>query len=379
EHHDVRDHQRRHSIRRNVPGRTQRRAGDVEAYPLSKRVQQVDEPLNVKDPYNEYGIACTGAQRCNRDQRQHRRDEISVSDLIGKRPRHSGANDGADKQRHAQDAGGVVQQQWLQRRTQRHGRKARRNIPPRDKNIHKKTSHELQTEDLEVPHSNPPFQTAINRFRAASQSIGIRVVPPLSFSRSFVFLWFVAFLAYFSFQLTTGSLPLFALALGADDAAIGLLTGIIALASLVSRPWVGWWLDRGVARWGMLAAGATGLDFTLIRRIPHASRRGPNRLIHPAVFVPGTVLVAAMATFGLNFALLAIHASRRGLANPGWVFAAFAVGQVVMQTVLRRVSDRFGRHAAIGPGLALIALGTWVTAAVPGGWLLLGGFLTGAW
>src|SRR5947199_7418934 len=100
-----------------------------------------------------------------------------------------------------------------------------------------------------------PFQTALNRFRAASQSIGIRVVPPSSFSRSFVFLWFVAFLAYFSFQLTTGSLPLFALALGADDAAIGLLTGIIALASLVSRPWVGWWLDRGGARWGMLAAG----------------------------------------------------------------------------------------------------------------------------
>ncbi|HTE03321.1 MAG TPA: MFS transporter, partial [bacterium] len=241
---------------------------------------------------------------------------------------------------------------------------------------------------------------------------------------------------------------------------------------LVSRPWVGWWLDRGGARWGMLAAGclytlsaagfwaartvpaligfrvlsglaialsstsaqvlaiamaperrrgealsllglansigqgagpaagiavaaaagypvlfamtgvlaacSTGLALMLRRRTPHTLRRGSNRLIHPAVFLPGTVLVAAMVTFGLNFALLAIHASRRGLANPGWVFAAFAVGQVLVQTVLRRVSDRFGRHAAIGPGLALIALGTWVTAAVPGWWLLLGGFLTGA-
>ena len=297
-------------------------------------------------------------------------------------------------------------------------------------------------------------------------------MPPSSFSPSFVFLWFVAFLAYFSFQLTTGSLPLFALTLGADDVAIGLLTGVIALVSLVSRPWVGWWLDRGGARWGMLAAGclytlsaagfwaartvpaligfrvlsglaialsstsaqvlaiamaperrrgealsllglansigqgagpaagiavaaaagypvlfamtgvlaacSTGLALMLRRRTPHTLRRGSNRLIHPAVFVPGTVLVAAMVTFGLNFALLAIHASRRRLANPGWVFAAFAVGQVLVQTVLRRVSDRFGRHAAIGPGLALIALGTWVTAAVPGWWLLLGGFLTGA-
>src|SRR5439155_22752878 len=146
-------------IRRNVPGRTQRRAGDVEAYPLSKRVQQVDESLDVKDPHKGYGIACTGAQRCKRDQCQHRRDEISVSDLIGKRPRHSGADDGADEQRHAQGAGGVVQQQRLERRTQRHGRKARRNVPPRDKNKHKKTSYELQTEELEVPHSHPPFRS----------------------------------------------------------------------------------------------------------------------------------------------------------------------------------------------------------------------------
>lgn len=54
------------------------------------------------------------------------------------------------------------------------------------------------------------------------------------------------------------------------------------------------------------------------------------------------------------------------------------MGQVIVQTVLRRVSDRFGRQAAIGPGLALIALGTWITAAAPEWWLLLGGLVTGA-
>src|SRR2546427_1390141 len=117
-----------------------------------------------------------------------------------------------------------------------------------------------------------PFQIAINRSRAAPQSISIRVVPPSSFSHSFVFLWFVAFLAYLSFQLTTGSLPLFALTLGADDAAIGLLTGVIALVSLVSRPWVGWWLDRGGARWGMLAAGClytpSAAGFWAARTVP---------------------------------------------------------------------------------------------------------------
>src|SRR3989449_11676164 len=77
------------------------------------------------------------------------------------------------------------------------------------------------------------------------------------FPRSFFLLWSVTFLAYFSFQLTTASLPLYAVSLGADDAAIGLLTGVIALGSLVSRPWVGQWLDRGgatgrQAAWGGL-------------------------------------------------------------------------------------------------------------------------------
>src|SRR2546425_1930936 len=76
------------------------------------------------------------------------------------------------------------------------------------------------------------------------------------FPRSFFLLWSVTFLAYFSFQLTTASLPLYAVSLGADDTAIGVLTGVIALGSLVSRPWVGQWLDRGGARWSMPAAGS---------------------------------------------------------------------------------------------------------------------------
>src|SRR2546427_12230301 len=75
------------------------------------------------------------------------------------------------------------------------------------------------------------------------------------FPRSFFLLWSVTFLAYFSFQLTTASLPLYAVSLGADDAAIGLLPGVIALGSLVSRPWGGQWLDRGGARSSIPWAG----------------------------------------------------------------------------------------------------------------------------
>src|SRR2546428_12666663 len=92
------------------------------------------------------------------------------------------------------------------------------------------------------------------------------------FPRSFFLLWSVTFLAYFSFQLTTASLPLYAVSLGADDAAIGLLTGVIALGSLVSRPWVGQWLDRGGARWRVAAAGGllggSALGFSLAGAVP---------------------------------------------------------------------------------------------------------------
>lgn len=297
------------------------------------------------------------------------------------------------------------------------------------------------------------------------------MAPPPLFPRSFLLLWCVTFLAYFSFQLTTASLPLFALTLGADDAAIGLLTGVIALASLVSRPWVGQWLDRGGARWSILAAGSlfamsavgfslsrtvtgligfrilsgiaiallstssqvltiamapeqrrgealsllglalsigqgagpaagiavarrvsyaglfatcavlgacsTGLALPLRAAVPRPSQPRTNRLIHPAVLVPGLILVAVMFTFGVNFGLLAVHASRRGLSNPGLVFAAYAAGQIFVQALLRRVSDRLGRGAAIGPGLVLTGLGMWTIALVSGWWLLAGALLSG--
>src|SRR3989442_1923916 len=81
------------------------------------------------------------------------------------------------------------------------------------------------------------------------------------FPRSFFLLGSVTFLAYFSFQLTTASLPLYAVSLGADDAAIGVLTGVIALGSLVSRPWVGQWLDRGRRPGGIPGAGVCFAGF----------------------------------------------------------------------------------------------------------------------
>jgi MFS family permease len=62
---------------------------------------------------------------------------------------------------------------------------------------------------------------------------------------AFITLSLTSLATYFGVQLLTASLPLYAAGLGADDAALGLLAGVIATVSLLSRPLAGWWLDRG--------------------------------------------------------------------------------------------------------------------------------------
>jgi len=294
----------------------------------------------------------------------------------------------------------------------------------------------------------------------------------MRFPRAFLTLLLVTFLGYLSFQLLTASLPLYAVTLGADDAAVGLLAGVIALISLLSRPWVGWWLDRGGARWGMVVGGgfyalsalgilashsvvalasfrtfaglaialssttslvltvalapehrrgealsllslansigqgvgpvtgiavaehagypglfatcallgamAGGLALNLrIGNSVHATRPRDRRVIHSGVLVPGLILAALSLSFGVTFGLLAVHASRRGLANPGLAFVTVAGGQILAQTLLRHVSDRFGRRATITPGLVLVAAGMGIMARTAGLWLVLGGLLFG--
>ncbi len=292
------------------------------------------------------------------------------------------------------------------------------------------------------------------------------------FPRAFLTLWLITFLGYLSFQLLTASLPLFAVTLGADVAALGLLAGVIALISLLSRPWVGWWLDRGEARWGMAVAGGiyavsalgflssrsvlalvcfralTGLAIALaattslvltvalapdhrrgealsllslansigqgvgpamgiaiaeragytglfatctllgavagglalnlrIGSSVHATRPSDRRVIHSGVLVPGLILTPLSLSFGVAFGLLAVHASRRGLANPGLAFVTVAGGQILAQTLLRHLSDRIGRRATIAPGLVLVAAGMGIMAGTAGLWLLFGGLLFG--
>jgi MFS family permease len=123
-------------------------------------------------------------------------------------------------------------------------------------------------------------------------------------------------------------------------------------------------------------AGGLALNLRIGNSV-HATRPRDRRVIHSGVLVPGLILAALSLSFGVTFGLLAVHASRRGLANPGLAFVTVAGGQILAQTLLRHVSDRFGRRATITPGLVLVAAGMGIMARTAGLWLVLGGLLFG--
>ncbi len=304
------------------------------------------------------------------------------------------------------------------------------------------------------------------------------VRPPGVVTPAFLTLLGASFVAISSFQLLTASLPLYAVRLGADDAVLGLMGGVIAVMSLVARPWVGWWLDAGgtvlalqagilmfalaamgywlTASVGMILVfrGLTGVGIALFstagqtlttalspperrgealslyalalpvaqilappagvavaRRftdgtlfavciatglvaIGLASRlwrhpgvpvhRGPGAvggrrpiLFNRRVWLPGLWMAALMVPFGANIGLLAVHASRRGLSNPGLVFTAMALGLIAVLLTAGRASDRVGRASMTIAGMAAAALGMWATAAFSGWALVLAGALSG--
>jgi MFS family permease len=270
---------------------------------------------------------------------------------------------------------------------------------------------------------------------------------------------------HLSVQLLTASLPLYAVGLGADDAALGILAGSGAVFALLSRLWAGQWIDRRGAkpvyvagmlvstvcavgywiassvttlvafrmlsglsiglfatagqtlaihvtpreRWGwaltlysigyplaQIIGPPTGIVIARLAGYPWlfavcvgvsiaavlmslrlasggmVATRGPIRLLQTAVFAPGLLLLSLSVAFGANFGLLAIHASRRGLGNPGTAFAAQSLAALALLLIMSRYSDRISRMSLIIPGLLLSALGMWTTA-VASGWLLLPG------
>ena len=112
-----------------------------------------------------------------------------------------------------------------------------------------------------------------------------------------------------------------------------------------------------------------------IPRVPAQGRR--RRVLHRSAVLPGILLMAIMVPFGASFALLPVHAGRRGLSNPGLVFIAFAAGVFLAQLVAGRLSDRYGRSAVILPSMLTAAASMWAIAGFSGWWLFVATALCG--
>lgn len=166
----------------------------------------------------------------------------------------------------------------------------------------------------------------------------------------------------------------------------GEMLGIFALAGTAAQglaPAIGVGI-AGRTSDAALFAVAVGLNILALalawplRGVQRPPAEHPRRaVINSAVFVPGLFMLTIMATFGANIALLPLHASRRGLANPGGVFVAHSIGLLIAQSFVGRLSDRFGRLAIVGPGLAMAGAGMLLTSTLSGVWLYVAVGLSG--
>jgi MFS family permease len=165
-------------------------------------------------------------------------------------------------------------------------------------------------------------------------------------------------------------------------AALSLYSLTLPVAQLIGPP-VGVVVARGLGDAGLFlsvaatAAAGFALAWPLRRRAAVARTPARRLLLNRAAFSLGGWMLLLMVPFGTNVALLAVHASRRGLDNPGVVFTAMAVGLLLGLLAASRFSSRRDLRALIILGLGMAAVGMWTTAAFHGWWLVLAGGCSG--
>jgi len=291
-------------------------------------------------------------------------------------------------------------------------------------------------------------------------------VPGRIWTRRFFLLWLVGFFSYASVYLLMPVLPLYLQQYGATTTAIGTVIGLMSMAALLSRPFVGW-LSDGYGRrpliiiglvalfastvglpfvtgvilfamlrilagigWGSLTAtantlagemsppyrrgeaiglytmaGSTALALGPLMGLYLARSRGYETAFWVATGLaglalgcslsletrerkplapmnlgtlifwpargPAVVLLLHSMTYGSLVIFLPLLARDRNLGNPGLFFTFYALALVVLRGIAGRLSDRFGRAAIIGPGLACGAISMLVLAAAVVQWQML--------
>jgi MFS family permease len=125
-----------------------------------------------------------------------------------------------------------------------------------------------------------------------------------------------------------------------------------------------------------LTAIALVLSLFLDRRA-----RGPLRpfllgnLISVNVLGPAAVIVLHAMTYGGMIFFLPLLARERHLGDPGLFFTIYATALIVLRGTAGRLSDRFGRPAVIGPGIASGGAALLVLAFASARWQMLGAAL----
>jgi MFS family permease len=124
------------------------------------------------------------------------------------------------------------------------------------------------------------------------------------------------------------------------------------------------------------AAGLTALALLLSLflenrpRVPLRSFNPSTLLVWNAV-APASVLMLHAMTYGGLLTFLPLLARERGLGDPGLFFTVYALALVVLRGTAGRLSDRFGRPATIGPGLAAGGVALLVLAFTQARWVML--------
>jgi MFS family permease len=151
--------------------------------------------------------------------------------------------------------------------------------------------------------------------------------------------------------------------------------GIANSVSLILGPAVG---PAVASRLGfptlfLLAATVAALGLACILFVPAGARpAAPSRLPRPgdfychAALLPSAILLLLYVPYGTVVAFIPLVATSRGLENPGFFFTAFAMAMLLVRAKAGALSDRYGRAAAILPGMLLTGLSFLVLGTTSG-------------
>lgn len=177
---------------------------------------------------------------------------------------------------------------------------------------------------------------------------------------SFIKIALVNFFIFVNFHALLPTFPYFVEWLGGDSVVVGLATALFSVASIISRPFVGWFVDTkgrrtilviGLIGMSILPMGyffASGIAFAVLMRTFHgafhaASSNAASTWV--ADIVPHTRMGEGLGMFGLSMALSTAAAPAIGLTimhNLGfkYLFVATTIAAVIALVIGITIKDK---------------------------------------